>query len=100
MNITNDMSSTNPVRSTDAASPVASVRRLHRAVGAVRAYQPARAEISSVATLLSRAATELEASRTVRKDVVLAAKERVRNWQGLGEGQITAIAESLLADPS
>ena len=100
MKISNEFIPAGASRSASRSAPTSSLRGTRKHISGAPPARSANAQISSPAQLLARAAGDLAADQELREDAVQAARERVRDWQGLDQAELEKLADSLLSELS
>ena len=100
MKISNEFIPAGALRGASRSAPANPLRGARKHIPAAPVARSANAQISSPAQLLARAAGDLAVDQELRDDAVQAARERVRDWQGLDQAELKQLANSLLAELS
>lgn len=98
LKISHNMNQTAPTREIQSARKVASTDKSAQSAQPKALARSIKTDISTTAQLMSRAAGQLDGNQNLREDAVEAAREKLRNWNGLNEHQLDDIAEDLVAD--
>lgn len=98
MKISFNMYSTGPINNIRHEKGVSSSGSGRPAAQQGTVQPSANAALSSPAELMMRASSRLHGDQNVRTDVVEAAREKLKQWDGLSDQQIDFIADDLVAD--